>query len=58
MQEYLKDSRIRNAVVIYKIMSNAEVQAWLNELAEFIFKHFGNDSHSNMEWETAKGDFL
>ena len=57
MQEYLKDSRIRNAVVIYKIMSNAEVQAWLNELAEFIFKHFGNDSHS-MEWETAKGDCL
>ena len=48
MQEYLKDQRIRNAVVLFKIMSNVEVQEYLNELTKFIYKHFGNDSHSNL----------
>jgi len=56
--EYLKDVRIRNAVVIYKIMTNEEVQAYLNELFDLIRKHFGNNKNTQQVNENVKGDCL
>ena len=45
MQEYLKDIRIQNAVIVYTVMSTAEVQEWLNELTRLVYEHFSRSSN-------------
>ena len=47
--EYLKDARIRNAVVIHRVMDTQELQAYLDEFCAMIRKHFCSNDNKERE---------